>query len=204
VGLEGNQRKRLKARSGSRERGVSASSWIADVKSTAGVAAEEEAVAAVEGQGANAVRKKPEAGEMGRTGWREPDDEVAVEVARGVVGVEEAGEVLGQPAAVVGVVGEVAPGPAYAPGAAERPVREAAEDIHQQLLRETAAAALARFHCAGCYARVGRRLAVKLKLVMWGGWYLVGTISVVEILAHDLWENWLLGHSSMLAFATNH
>jgi hypothetical protein len=39
---------------------------------------------------------------------------------------------------------------------------------------------------------------------MWGGWYLVGTISVVEILAHDLWENWLLGHSSMLAFATNH
>lgn len=152
VGLEGSQGKRLESRRRYRERGKSSSSRVADVvtSAAAAAAAEEEAVAAVQGQGAGAARQEPEAGERGRTGRREPDGEVAVEVARGVVGVEEAGEVLGQPAAVVGVVGEVAPGPADAPGAAERPVREAAEDLHHQLLRETAAAALAGFHFAGC------------------------------------------------------
>lgn len=105
--LEGSQGQRLESRRRLRENGEFASGWVADIVTSTGpaaVAAEEETVAAVEGQGAGATWKDPKAGERRRAGRREPDSELAVEGARGVVGVEKAGEVLGQRVAVVGVV----------------------------------------------------------------------------------------------------
>jgi hypothetical protein len=149
VRLEGSQGQRLEPRRRLRENGEFTSGRVADIVTSTGPAAgaaEEDAVAAVEGQSAGATWKEAKARERRRAGRREPDSEVAVEGARGVVGVEKAGEVLGQRVAVVGVVGEVVPGPGDAPEAAERPVREAAEDLHDELPGETAAAALTGLH----------------------------------------------------------
>lgn len=164
--LEGSKGQRLESRRRLRENAEFAGGRVADIVTSPGpaaVTAEEEAVAAVEGQGAGGTWKEPKAGERGRAGRREPDSEVAVEGARVVVSVEKAGEVLGQRVAVVGVVGEVAPGPGDAPEAAERPVREAAEDLHDELPRETAAAAtltgLHRFRrrpCPAVKSQMGR------------------------------------------------